>query len=224
MTASSFEFLDLKDIKDTQLLAMVKNARLPELSNYLARDGRPLHYRHYPAQSQRYLVLIHGVSEDSKYLHYLAEFISSRSLANVLVLDLRGYGAHPDHRGDIRYIGQIEDDIADLLSWIRQQNSDAVIILGGHSLGGGTSIRFAASKYANLVDAYLLLAPYIHPLAPTSRKNFSARSSHIKWGKIILLSTLRAFGIRRLEQWFVFTNNRPPELRHGTETLHLTYV
>lgn len=215
--------LYLKDIKDTQLLEMVRKAPVPELSVYKTRDGSVLHYRYYPAKCLRIMVLLHGVSEDSKYLHFLAEYISTRGLAQVFVLDLRGYGTHPVRRGDITYIGQTEDDIADLLSQIKKEYPAANIILGGHSLGGGTAIRFAAGEYAGLVDAYLLLAPYIHPLAPTSRKDFSARMFRMHWSRIILLSILRTLGIRRLEHWRVFSNHRHPELCHGTETLHLTY-
>jgi len=223
MAIELLERPDFRDIKDIQLLKIIRNAQLPELTTYKARDGSLLHYRHYPAKCQRIVVLMHGVSEDSKYLHYIAEYISSRGLASVFVPDLRGYGTHPIRRGDINYIGQIEDDIADLLDWIKKESPGANIILGGHSLGGGTAIRFAAGKYAGQVDAYLLLAPYIHPLAPTSRKNYSAKMIRMHWGRLLLLCTLRTFGIRRFEHWRVFSNNRHPELCHGTETLRLTY-
>jgi non-heme chloroperoxidase len=214
---------NLKDIKSGQLLALVKNAPLPELAAYQARDGSSLHYRHYPAGCGRIMVLLHGVSEDSKYLHYLAEYIASRGLTEVFVLDLRGYGTHPIRRGDINYIGQTEDDIADLLYWLKQEYPEAQIILGGHSLGGGTAIRFAAGRYSDLVNAYLLLAPYVHPLAPTSRKLVAAKTLRLYWGRIWLLSLLRGFGIKRFEHWRVFANQRQPEACHGTETLHLSY-
>jgi alpha-beta hydrolase superfamily lysophospholipase len=85
------------------------------------------------------MIILHGISEDSKYLSPLAEFVSSNRLANVYTPDLRGYGENPIRRGDVDYIGQIEDDLADLIVWIKSHNPGVNrIIMAGHSAGGGT--------------------------------------------------------------------------------------
>jgi hypothetical protein len=49
---------------------------LPHIQTYEARDGRSLCYRHYEADSDKIIILLHGISEDGQYLHPLAEFIS----------------------------------------------------------------------------------------------------------------------------------------------------
>jgi pimeloyl-ACP methyl ester carboxylesterase len=106
---------------------------------------------------------------------------------------------------------------------IKKSHPKVQVLLGGHSLGGGTALRFASGKYAGLVEGYLLLAPYIHPLASTSRKDLPRKMVRLYWGRILLLNILRSLGIRRFEHWRVFSGYRQPELCHGSETLHLSY-
>jgi len=49
---------------------------LPELESFQARDGGSLLYRHYPAEADKVLVLLHGSGWHSSYLLPLARFIS----------------------------------------------------------------------------------------------------------------------------------------------------
>ncbi|BCJ85516.1 alpha/beta hydrolase [Effusibacillus dendaii] len=167
------------------------------------------------------MIILHGISEDSKYLKPLAEFISANNLANVYTPDLRGYGENPVRRGDVDYIGQIEDDIADLIEWIATSHCPAKIILAGHSAGGGTAIRFAGSKYVKLVQAYLLLAPLLGPGAPTERP--SDGTLQINKKRLITLFLLNGIGIKKWNYLPVMKNNKPEELRHGSETLEFSF-
>jgi len=84
---------------------------LPELKSLTARDGTQLAYRHYPADSEKIVILLHGAAWHSRYFLPLAEFISSEGLAQVYTPDLRGHGPTPKRRGDVDYIGQFEDDL-----------------------------------------------------------------------------------------------------------------
>ncbi len=115
---------------------------LPEFQNFKARDGKELYYRYYPAQSNNTVILIHGSGWHSQYFLPLAEYISSENLAQVYTPNLRGHGINPDRRGDVDYIEQLDDDIADFIAVIKEKNPEAFIILGGHSSGGGFAIRF----------------------------------------------------------------------------------
>jgi non-heme chloroperoxidase len=85
---------------------------LPELQQFTARDGRRLNYRHYPARSNKVLILIHGSGWHSQYFLPLARYISDAGLAQVYTPDLRGHGRSPERRGDVDYIGQMEEDLA----------------------------------------------------------------------------------------------------------------
>ncbi|MCD9020414.1 alpha/beta hydrolase [Cohnella silvisoli] len=197
---------------------------LPPIQTYEARDGKSLCYRHYLANSNKIIILLHGISEDGQYLHPLAEFISKRQLAQVVVPDLRGYGLHPIRRGDVEYVGQHDDDIEDLVKWIRLRESSALtLIIAGHSGGGGNAVRLAAHRMAKEIDAFLMLAPAIHPNAPINHRKDPGSTMHIEYPKIVFLTLLNAVGIRFLNKWIVMRNDKPLARRHGRETLELSY-
>ena len=46
-----------------------------------------------------------------------------------------------------------------------------MLIMGGHSSGGGLAIRFAGSQYGQKANAYLLMSPFLKYNAPTTRLN-----------------------------------------------------
>ena len=195
---------------------------IPPIKNFTARDGTQLAYRLYPAESDKVVILLHGSGWHSRYFMPLAEFISSEGLARVYTSDLRGHGSAPEKRGDIDYIGQLEDDLADFIAVIRQDNPKAKIILGGHSSGGGLAIRFAGSRYGHQADAYLLLSPYLQYNAPTIRPN-SGGWARPYTRRIIGLVMLNNIGIRWFNGLTVIDFNMPEEARDGTETLSYTY-
>ena len=73
------------------------------------------------------MVLIHGSGWYGAQFDGLAPKLAD--VADVLVPDLRGHGKNPDRRGDVDYIGQFEDDIADLIA-AKRKNGQKVIMLG----------------------------------------------------------------------------------------------
>ena len=88
----------------------------------------------------------------------------------IYALDIRGHGASGT-RGDIGYVGQLEDDLADFVASIRKTTASAPLTLIGHSSGGGFALRVAGSPIQNLFDRTVLLAPYLGYDAPSSRPN-----------------------------------------------------
>ena len=195
---------------------------LPELQSFKAGDGKELYYRYYPAQSNNTVILIHGSGWHSQYFLPLAEFISSENLAQVYTPDLRGHGRNPDRRGDVDYIEQLDDDLADLIAVIKNKNPETFIIMGGHSSGGGLAIRFAGSKYGDQVNAYLLLSPFLKYNAPTVRPNSGGWAIPYT-GRIAGLTMLNNIGIRWFNYLTVIEFNMPEEARDGTETLSYTF-
>jgi non-heme chloroperoxidase len=193
---------------------------LPEPSSYKTRDGATLPYRFYDSNSKVALILIHGGSVDGRYFHSLARFVSGMGIAQVYVPDLRGYGEKPERRGDVTYIGQTVDDLADLLAIIRQNSSTSKVIMGGHSAGGGTALKFAESSYSTKVDGYLLLAPAVGMGAPTERKpNEASGVSRISIPRLAGLTLLNVLGIRIFNHLPVVRFNKPIEMLDGSETL-----
>lgn len=197
---------------------------LPPIQTYEARDGRSLCYRHYRADSDKLMILLHGISEDGQYLHPLADFIAKKRLAQVVVPDLRGYGLHPIRRGDVEYVGQHDHDIEDLARWFEKCEPQAdKLILAAHSGGGGNVLRLAVKPIAHKISAYLLLAPAIHPKAPINHVKDPGSTVQLNMPRITILTILNKLGIRWFNRWNVMHNDKPPANRHGRETLDLSY-
>lgn len=195
---------------------------LPQLKTFSARDGNQLFYRHYPAYSKKVLILLHGSGWHSRYLFPLAKFISSANLAKVYTPDLRGHGRAPAKRGDIDYIDQLVDDLADFVALVKKKNPGSLIIIGGHSSEGGLSLRFAESKNGQQADGYMLLSPWLKYNAPTVRPDGNG------WAipytrRIIGLTMLNNVGIHWFNYLPVIKFDMPKEVRDGTETLSYSY-
>ncbi|MEZ4833706.1 MAG: alpha/beta fold hydrolase [Caldilineaceae bacterium] len=68
----------------------------------------------------------------------------------------------------VDYVGQYEDDLADVLAAIRQDNPEHELIVLGYSMGGAVVLRHAA-QHNETVDGYVLVSPNLGPEAPTAR-------------------------------------------------------
>jgi alpha-beta hydrolase superfamily lysophospholipase len=142
----------------------------PELSRFQARDGTWLAYRLYAAVDggrDHLAIVYHGSSASSDAMNAVARALAQAGFVAVAV-DARGHGASGS-RGDIGYIGQLEDDLADLVTRLRADYATARLTLVGHSAGGGFVLRAAAAPVGASFDRFVLLAPYLGYRAPTNR-------------------------------------------------------
>jgi non-heme chloroperoxidase len=176
-------------------------ADLPSIQLHRARDGAMLGFRSYGAGNEHVVVLIHGSSGSSRDMHGLAKAIASET-ATVYAIDGRGHGGS-GRRGDIDYLGQLDDDLADLVTTvIRPAHAGAVITLVGFSSGAGFALRIGGGRYGDLFDRYLLLSPYLAHDAPTTRQGGAGGHGRI-WARpflprIIGLTILNRLGLH----WF----------------------
>jgi pimeloyl-ACP methyl ester carboxylesterase len=159
-----------------ELVSISKTARavdrstMPGLQRFHGSDGTELAYRHYPARGQatgQIAIVVHGSSGSSVAIHALSDAIAARGV-DTYAPDIRGHGGSGT-RGDVAYLGQLEDDMADFVAEIRKTNPTAPITLLGHSAGGGFALRIAGSPIQNLFVRTVLLAPYLGHDAPTNR-------------------------------------------------------
>src|SRR6267378_4471318 len=148
-------------------------SNLPALERFQARDGTMLGFRHYPASSPatgRAAIVIHGSSGSSgTTIHALSGALAAHGV-ETFAIDIRGHGASGT-RGDIGYVGQLEDDLADFVAVLRKTTLAAPLTLIGHSAGGAFALRVAGSPIQNLFARTVLLAPYLGYDAPTNRPN-----------------------------------------------------
>lgn len=151
----------------------VDYSNLPAPQHFAARDGSLLAFREYtPASAppKGTVVLVHGSSASSKSMHVMAKAFSQAGYTSY-ALDIRGHG-DSGPKGDIAYVGQLEDDLEDFMRSMSSMSSMKIsqpVTLAGFSSGGGFALRFAGSERQKLFANYLLLSPFISQDAPTYR-------------------------------------------------------
>src|SRR5580704_8730238 len=173
----------------------VDRSTMPPLERYSARDGTELAYRHYPARGaakEKIAILVHGSSGSSVAVHALADALAARGI-ETYAPDIRGHGGSGT-RGDIAYLGQLENDLEDLVAVVRKTSPNQPLTLLGHSAGGGFALRVASSPIQNLFARTVLLAPYLGYDAPTNRPDSGGWAS-ADIPRIFGLLALRGLGV-----------------------------
>ncbi|MFP6806695.1 MAG: alpha/beta fold hydrolase [Pseudomonadales bacterium] len=198
------------------------SGNLPDVERYAARDGSQLAYRFYDSVSENVLVFIHGSSYHGSAYHELASTLSSAGIAKVYLPNLRGHYLSGKRRGDVAYIGQLEDDIADLISLARDRGQGGRIYIGGHSSGAGLVIRFAGGNYRDMANGYVLLSPVI-PTGPAMKGGDAGGWASLNQPRMYGLLALNAVGIGGLNGLPIIEFNKPEEFWDGTETLSYSY-
>lgn len=180
-------------------------------SSVAMRDGFDLQFRDYPNTSGPLLILVHG---SGWYGHqFLSLATELQDTAHVVVPDLRGHGPKPGRRGDVDYIGQLEDDLADLIA--AHASSGQKVVLLGHSSGGGLVTRMAGGEHGDLLDGAILLAPFLQYDAPTTRMN-SGGWAHVLLRRMIGLSMLNMAKITALNHLQVIQFQFPNSVLQGS--------
>lgn len=184
---------ELRSISETA--RAVDRSTMPAVERFSARDGTQLAYRHYPTRARAtglIAIVVHGSSGSSAAVHALADALATRGV-ETYAPDIRGHGGSGT-RGDIAYVGQLEDDMADLVALIRKTSPAEPITLVGHSAGGGFALRVASSPIKDLFARTVLLAPYLGYDAPTNRPNSGGWAS-ADIPRLLGLLALRKLGI-----------------------------
>jgi alpha-beta hydrolase superfamily lysophospholipase len=179
----------------SQSAGAVDRSSMPPLSRFSARDGTELAYRHYPARgpaSGKIAILVHGSSGSSSSAHALADALAARGV-ETYAPDIRGHGGSGT-RGDVGFIGQLENDMADLVALVRKTSPTEPLTLLGHSAGGGFALRIASSPIQDLFARTVLLAPYLGYDAPTNRPGSGGWAS-ADIPRFLGLTALRKLGI-----------------------------
>ena len=186
------------------------------------RDNSELYSKIYPGRSNTVLILIHGSGSESRYLELLAGKVSQDSIATVITPDLRGHGRNLTHQPDIKYIGQLEEDIEDIVKYSKDSLGAQRIILAGHSSGGGLVLRYVTGANLESVDKAIMIAPYLGHESPTVKQNSGGwvTVGIKRWVGIAMLNTL---GIQRFNEKPVLFFNRPPAYQDSLQTGSYSY-
>ncbi|MEY4764415.1 MAG: hypothetical protein RI907_1088 [Pseudomonadota bacterium] len=187
---------------------------LPPLKTVPARDRLPLAYREYlpaavagaPAEAARRdgtVLLVHGSSAHSASMHSLAQGLAAMGW-RVVTLDVRGHGESGPH-GHIAYLGQLEDDLADLVAGQAAQAAQAgqtgwprPLRLAGFSAGGGLALRVACGPLQDLFDGYLMLSPFLGQDDPSYRPDAGGWVS-VGVPRLLVLQALHKVGLNTFQ-------------------------
>ncbi|WP_370207174.1 alpha/beta hydrolase [Pararhodobacter marinus] len=193
--------------------SVLARAELPELQAYTARDGTGLGYRQWLSgrDDAPLLVAVHGSGWHSAQFAGLGPALAEAGI-DVIAPDLRGHGPDPQRRGDVDYIGQFEDDLADLIT--RTARAGQSVVMLGHSSGGGLVIRFAGGEHGAMIDRAVLLAPFVQYDAPTARPA-SGGWAHVLTRRVIGLSMLNMAHVTALNHLTVIQFRFPSSVLDG---------
>ena len=190
------------------------------------RDGTILAAQSIPAESDLTIIVLHGVLSNSMGLQKTARHLHNAANATVLSLDLRGHGKSGGRPGDNDYIGQYEDDLADVVKLVRAESKARRpamrIVLAGHAVGGGIVMRYAERQKLAPVEGYLLFAPDLGWESPTTRKEAPPETDakggpkpepfmKVDLGRIIKLKAMNAIGMTSSNDQVTLEFNVPKE-------------
>lgn len=152
-------------------------------------DLTPIAYRVVLPKEEPSMVVafIHGIAAQSALYLPLGDSLAARGIATAL-LDLRGHGRSGGARGDVPSLDALVRDVRLFLNTLRRDFPNKKIILGGHSLGAGLSLRFITefSERKNLYkapDGLILMAggflgnPRCDSLEQAKRRKFLRRGA-----------------------------------------------
>lgn len=154
------------------------------------------------------LLMVHGSGWHGAQFERLGWALAD--MAEVRIVTLRGHGAEPERRGDVDYLGQLEDDLAAIVA---DAGTRRVVLLG-HSSGGGLVVRMAGGAHGALIDRAILLAPFLQYDAPTTRANSGGWARPLT-RRIIGLSMLNMAGIHALDHLTAIEFNMPKAVLDG---------
>jgi pimeloyl-ACP methyl ester carboxylesterase len=138
--------------------------------NILARDGKSIFAHRFGSDTSTSIIFMHGVASTGAAMEKGARLLHETTGAEVITPDFRGHGQSDGKPFDVEYIGQYEDDLEDIINYIKRERPTNRFIIAGHSMGGGVAMRYALKEDAPVPYAYLLLAPNFGE-GPTQRSD-----------------------------------------------------
>lgn len=181
------------------------------------RDHCRLAAYRYPGPAATTILLLHGVASTATLYNQTAGLLRQATQATVYAVDLRGHGRSEGKPGDVAYLNQYADDVADLVASIRREKPGGKLILAGHSMGGGIALRYAQA-HPQGVEGLLLLAPLLGqdffasvppaPATPAAPAADAFMQLHLP--RIMGLKMLNSLGQHELDSLPVLFFNLPP--------------
>jgi alpha-beta hydrolase superfamily lysophospholipase len=173
---------------------------LPVRETIPARSGGAIAFREWKPKaasaSAPTLIAIHGSAGSSVSLHPLAKSLSAGGL-DVYAPDIRGHGGTGNY-GDIDYLGQLDDDLADFVANVKSRHPQSPLVLMGFSAGGGFALHAAGSGQGKEFARVVLISPMLGWGAPTVKRGGDPWATPFL-PRIFALVALNAVGIHAFD-------------------------
>jgi len=186
---------------------------------FTTRDSTKIFAYKFPNSSKNTIILIHGVGSSAYLYNKTAGLLQKATQAEIYAIDLRGHGQSGGNIGDVNYINQYADDLADIVRAIREEKPNGKITIAGHSMGGGISLRYAMMQNKEKVDGFILFAPLIGHNSPalaqetqTDKGEISEPFMKIHISRIIGLKMLNEIGNHEHDSLPVLFFNLPESI------------
>jgi len=127
-----------------------------QTDSFTTPDAFRIHTKYWqPAEdSQRVVIIVHGIGEHSgRYLHVAEKIVSAGY--HVYALDHRGHGESSGKRLNISSQTNFITDLKQFYDRIKSSHPDAKIFMLGHSMGSVISLQFILS-YPDAIDAIVV--------------------------------------------------------------------
>ena len=189
-----------------------------QTTHFVMRDNAKLYAQHFVNDSDLTVVVIHGILSSSYTNNRFAGLLRETANAEVYSIDLRGHGFSDGTRGDVNYIGQYVDDVADVVKQVKSLKPAGKVIIAGHSMGGGISLRYAMKENLPEIDGYVLFAPQLGDNSPTNvfpedkARQQDETFMAIDLSRLIGLALLNSLQISYWNDLPVFFFNLPAEM------------
>ena len=144
-----------------------------EIRYFAVRDNKRIFAYKFPTQSENTVILIHGVASSAYLYNKTAGLLQEATQAEIYAVDLRGHGQSEGNSGDVDYINQYTDDLADIIKEIRKEKPNGKIIIAAHSMGGGVALCYAMENQYEQPAGFLLFAPLIGHNSPALKQEQS---------------------------------------------------
>ena len=177
---------------------------------FTVRDKKRIFAYKYPKKSENTIILIHGVASNGYLYNKTAGLLQEATQAEVFAIDLRGHGRSDGKDGDVEYINQYADDIADIVKKIRKQKPNGKIIIAGHSMGGGIALNYAIQKNKDKIDGFILFAPLIGNNSPAIQQTPPAENDNIE--PFMKIHFARIIGLKMFNEIGDYSHNSLPVL------------
>ncbi len=125
----------------------------------LSRDGKKLCVHLWEMSGATHvLCIVHGLGEHGgRYAQMAAEL--NKVGISVYALDVRGHGLSDGKRGHALYT-RLQEDIEEFLKFVRALNTDAKLVLMGHSFGGNQVAHYIKHDSTKELSGAILSSPF----------------------------------------------------------------